>query len=241
MSLLSICQNVARGYTEIPTTIINSTNDTSRKLLTAAQTAGKAIARLPEEGWVDMQVEYTFNTVASQDDYNLPSDFRWLIDGTLWDRANYWELRGPMSPRDWQRVKSSVLGDTDTNRKRFRIRNVSGTTQFSLHPTPDNNTDTLVFEYASKNWCESSGGTGQEEWLADDDVGVIDEYLIELEARWRFLRLLRLDYDEEKAEAEAEISKAAARSGGMKIFTIGGKKTFTFISSANVPDSGFGQ
>src|SRR5579885_1657541 len=29
--------------------------------------------------------------------YPVPSDFQRLIDGTLWDRTRYWQMRGPIS------------------------------------------------------------------------------------------------------------------------------------------------
>ncbi len=240
MTLLSICQDVAEMYTEVPTVIYGSNNDTAKKLLSAARSAGKSLARRAENGWVEMQQEHTFTTVASQENYDLPSDYLYLLSDTLWDRANYWELRGPLTPQAWQCVKSSVLGDTDTNRKRFRIKNVNGVKKFTIHPVPDNNTDTLVFEYMSINWCQSSSGVGQSDWLNDTDTGILDEYLIFLETRWRFLRILGSDYDEEKAEADEEVNKAIARNGGQPVLQIGGRKGFTFLSSANIPDSGFG-
>ena len=241
MTLLTICQNIADASpVDKPTLIVGSTDGTARLLLSCAQNAGKYLARRKgKQHWLELVNEYTFSTVADQEDYDLPSDFYDLEDQTLWDRTNYWEIRGALSPQDWQAYKSSVLGDTATVRKRFRIRNVSGTTKFSIHPTPSA-VESLVFEYVSNNWCESSGGTGQDSWQADSDVGIIDEYLIELEARWRFLNRLGMAYAEEKNEAEREISAALARNGGTKILSITGRTEGRLVDAGNIPDTGFG-
>lgn len=241
MTLLTICQNVANQIpVESPTVVSGSSNKTAKLLLSCAQSAGKSIARKKgKQHWLELVSEYTFSTVADQEDYDLPSDFFDLEDQTLWDRTNFWEIKGALSPQDWQAYKSSVLGDTATIRKRFRIRNVSGTRKFSVHPTPGA-AETLVFEYVSKNWCESSGGTGQDSWQADTDIGIIDEYLIELDTKWRFLARSGMVYAEEKLEAEREISNALARNGGTRILKLSGRSEGRIIDTGNIPDTGFG-
>lgn len=240
MSLLTICQNVANAIPiEVPSVIVGNAAETASLLLACAQHAGKQLARRPKNGWLDMVVEYTFSTVASQADYNLPSDFKWLVQDTLWDRSNYEEMRGPLTPQQWQEYKSSVLATTNTTWKRYRIRNVSGTTKFSIHPTPGA-VENLVFVYVSKNWCESSGGTGQAAWAADTDTGILDEYLIELDAKWRMMNRLGMAYDEEYEEAQREISQAIARDGGAPKLLISGRHRYNLLGPQNIPDSGYG-
>ena len=162
MSLLTICQSAAKMVpVAAPTVIVGSANETSSLLLACAQAEGKALAR--RYNWLSLVKEHTFNTVASQEDYSLPSDFKHLVNQTLWDRNNFESIRGPLSAQQWQEYKSSVLATTNTVWKRFRIRDVSGTVKFSIHPTPDS-IETQVFEYVSGDWCETSGGTGQSSW-----------------------------------------------------------------------------
>src|SRR5260370_13310489 len=48
--------------------------------------------------------------VFSQVDFALPSDYPPLIDGPLWDRSRFWQMRGAMSPQQWQLCKSSPIG-----------------------------------------------------------------------------------------------------------------------------------
>jgi len=238
MTLLTICSNVAKEIpVESPVTIYGSSNSTAKLLLACAQKEGRVLAK--EFNWLTLVKEYTFTTANGTADYGLPSDFSRLENQTIWDRTNYWEMRGPISPQQWQEYKSSVLGDTVTVRKRYRIRDVSGTVKFSIDPTPDS-ADDLVFEYVSNAWCESSGGTGQTAWGADDDVGVIDEYLIELGVLWRMLKRLGMEYADERQEYENQVRIAKAQDGGAPVLNLAARRQTTLIGPWNVPDTGFG-
>lgn len=238
MTLLTICQNVANmAGVKSPAAIIGSSAETPVLLLACANRAGKSLAK--RHNWISLIAEHTFNTAASTANYALPSDYARLMDETLWDRANYERIRGPLSPQEWQLHKSSVLASTVTTWKRFRIRRVSGATEFYIDPTPDA-VEAMVFEYVSTNWCETSGGTGQAAWAADDDVGVVDEYLLELETTWRFLNRLGLAYEEEYNEAQKEINQAIARDGGSPTLSLNRRRGVQLLGSHNVPDTGFG-
>ena len=240
MSLLSICQDVADdiGISK-PTIIVGNTDQTATRLLAQAKAALKSLGN--KYSWLSLVTEYTFSTVASQEDYDLPSDFARLENQTLWDRTNFEELRGPLSPQQWQEYKSSILASTVTVWKKYRIRNVSGSVKFSIHPTPDA-ADDLVFEYVSANYCQTSGGTGQTTWTADTDVGVVDEDLIFLGTRWRMLRRLGMSYAEEQAEYENELEMAISRDGGAAVLSLDQGPFYRLLSPYdNIPDTGYGQ
>ena len=238
MSLLTICQDVAEVIPiKKPTQIVGNNDDNSRILLGSAQAAGKWLAR--QHDWTAMVKEYTFSTVASQEDYDLTSDYRFIQDQTGWDRSNYEPIRGPLTPQAWQEHKSSVLASTATTWKKYRIRDVSGTRKFSLFPTPDA-VESLVFEYLSNSWCRSSGGTDQTSWQADTDVPILDEYLLYLETLWRTLNRMGLPYAEEKNEARVTLDIYKARDGGIKKLWLAGGAKYHLIGPSNVPDTGFG-
>jgi hypothetical protein len=177
--------------------------------------------------------------IFGQSDYTLPSDFQRPVDATFWDRSRYWQMRGPLSPQQWQVYKSSVIGQA-TVQRRFRFRSIGGNTVLSIDPVPTDNNSALVFEYVSNAWCESATGTAQARWAADTDVGVLDEYLITLGVRWRMLRRLGLAYSEELDEYEREVSKAMSSDGGAAILSlVPGVGTY-LLGVQNVPESGFG-
>lgn len=178
--------------------------------------------------------QFTFG----KSDYPLPSDFERPIDNTMWDRSRYWSMRGPQSPQQWQMYKSSVIGRASIQR-RWRIRNINGANVFSIDPVPTDNKAALVFEYVSNGWCKSQGGVYQNTWQNDSDVGVLDEYLIQIGTRWRVLRRLGMAYNEELDEYERQVSKAAASDGGAPILSITPASDFGFISPYGIQDGNF--
>lgn len=174
-----------------------------------------------------------------QSDYPLPSDFQRPIDNTMWDRARFWSMRGPMSPQQWQLYKSSVIGRASIQR-RFRFREIGGSVHFSIDPVPTDNGSNLVFEYVSNAWCKSSGGTPQTQWEADTDVGILDEYLITLGVRWRMMRRLGFSYQEELDEYQRQVSKAMAKDGGLAILDMTPNDHLILLGPMNLPETNFG-
>jgi hypothetical protein len=173
-----------------------------------------------------------------QSDYLLPNDFDRPIDGTMWDRSRYWQMRGPQSPQQWQRYKSSAIGQASIQR-RFRFRRLFGAMRFSIDPVPTDNGSSLVFEYVSNAWCQDINGNPQTEWGADSDTGILDEYLITLGLRWRMLRRLGLSYAEELSEYESEVRKAMAADGGAAILSLVNDSSSFLLSPSNVQEASF--
>lgn len=240
MSLLTIAQAVANAVPlATPTVLVGSSDQNAKLILAMAQRAGKSLAGRIADGWLAMVAEHTVTTVSGQADYDLPADFKRLVDGTLWDRSRYWEMRGPLSPQQWQRYKSSAIGQAAIQR-RWRIRSVAGTPKFSIDPTPSDDGATLVFEYVSTGWCQSAAGTRQAAWAADGDTGILDEYLLELETTWRVLERLGLAYAEAQDEAEREIRKAIARDGGGPVLSLNAPPAGPGNPFDGVPEGGWG-
>lgn len=175
-----------------------------------------------------------------QSDYVLPSDFQRPVDSTMWDRSRYWQMRGPMSPQEWQLFKSSLIGKASIQR-RFRFRRIGTETRFSIDPVPTDNNAQLVFEYVSNAWCQSNALVPQTTWQADTDTGIVDEYLIELGLRWRMLRRFGFSYSEEKDEYDGEVSKALAHDGGAAVLSlVQDVNSLQLLGPWNIPETGFG-
>ena len=234
MTLLSIAREAAEyvGIGE-PATIIGALDEDGRRIRAAAQAAGRHLAR---RNWPELQTEHTFTTVNGTESYALPTDYKRLISDTIWDRTNYWSLRGGTTPVEWQ-IRRSALIATASLRKRFRIKALAGVRRFFIDPIPTT-ADDLVFEYISCNWCQSSGGTGQDMWKADTDTGIVSEDLILLEIKWRLLSRLGEEYFEEKDESERAIEHAFASSMGYGKISMSSDPAT--IAAVNVPESGFG-
>lgn len=227
------------GHHEVPTTIIGNSNSTAKKSRAIMQTAGEVIARA--HPWQVLQKEHTYTMVAGQEGYDPPSDIRadWArLAGTSWDRANEWPMYEPLTPRQWHALKSGVV-QTAVHRW-GRIRG----DQMLIWPAPTVTEDghTLVYEYISRNWI-SSGGAFVDRWATDADTPVIDDFLLHLEFKWRFLASSRLPHQSEYEDAAAQIDIAKARDGGAPRVNLALSRDnheTPLISLENVPETGFG-
>lgn len=233
MTLLTICQNVARevGIT-VPSTIVGNTAKEATVLLRFAERTGDQIAQAHD--WTVLLVEHTFTTTSGNAYYDLPAGFRRFVTETAWDRTNYRSMRGPLTPQEWQMRKSGIVSSAGILRN-WRVKPVSGVAKFYVDPTPAS-TDSLVFEYITDYWCQSSGGTAQASWATDADTARIDEDLIEMGVIVRMLNRLGRPYLEEKMEFERDMSRRWARDGGMAVLSLADKPRKTEGEIIGVPD-----
>lgn len=173
--------------------------------------------------------------------YAFPSDFAYLIQQTEWDRNFRWQLLGPINAQEWQVIKSGIspVGP----RMRFRIFNNC----FNINPVGSASTiftDTIVFEYVSKNWVATSAAPttpAQTAYQLDTDVSLIDEDLLTLAVKWRFLRSKGLSYDDEYEQYQDKYNRTIGRDASSRNLPLNARAGgVRLLSSQNVPDTGFG-
>ena len=216
MTLLTIVQDVADEIgLPRPSAVLSSTDQTTRQLLALANREGRQLAQRYK--WQALTKEGSFTTVATESQgalTTIAADFSRFLNDTMYDRTRTWRIVGPLSAQQWQRQKGTAAGTfLDT----FRIR--GGEILFWPVPAAGRN---VFFEYVSKNWCQSSAAAPQDEWAADDDTGILDEDLVALGVKWRFLKAKGLDYGEEFRDYETRLYDARARDGAKPVLDISG-------------------
>lgn len=213
MTLLTIAQSVLRETknSSIPTTIIGNTQDVAYQILEVLKVTMVELARSYD--WQELQREKTFSSVSSTEGYDLPTDFDRFINDTFWNEDEMWPVKGPMTPEEWRILKNSSISGGATT-EYFRIRNG----QTLIFPIPSSAQD-YIYEYITNKIIESSGGTGQTEWLADTDVPVIDDYIVRLDATWRWLAKNGRPYSEEQRTANNAIAERVKINGARRKVT----------------------
>lgn len=147
MSILTIIQNASLEVgLQSPTSVIGSTDETTRQLLALLKRAVRDC--MTRAQWPKLNREYTFTLVAGQENYAFPADYDRAVFRTNWNRARRWELIGPISPQEWQFRKSGIVSTTP--RQYFRVKGWESK-QFYIFPTPDASVagQTIAFEYQS--------------------------------------------------------------------------------------------
>lgn len=169
-----------------------------------------------------------------QDTYALPADYDHMIPQTQWDRGYRWQLLGPVSPQEWQVLKSGI--SPTGPRRRYRL--IDGA--FVVDPVPYD-TNQLVFEYYSTNWVQDVAGVSKRGFTDDTDFFMLDDDAFVMGVIWRFRRAKGLDYDEEKNSWENRIELMKSRQAGQRTLPLNTSAgSARLLNNQNVPDTGFG-
>ena len=209
MSLLSICQDAASqlGLRQ-PSIIVGSSDLTAQILFRFANQSGKELMRYHD--WQALRVEALVTSTASVVQTGaLPSaDYdRMIYNPEIWNRTDNLRYTGPTPQRYWQQLQTGVAGGVVGW---WRIL----ANELNIYPAPTAG-KIIAFEYVSKRWARSSGGSAQAKFMADTDTTVLDEDLLTLEMVWRFRQSRGFaQYAEDLATCEREKEKAASRDRG---------------------------
>lgn len=234
MNLLTLCQTAMDeiGFSR-PSIVASSTDTDARQLLALANREGTFLAE--RKAFSKLVKEYTFVLVAAQQDYDLPSDFNWLIPDTLWNRDDRRAAIGPMDSGEWQYLK----GWNFVNGLNMRFRIYNGKLRFDQTITSDDAGKTLAFEYVSTHWVLAADGTTtKEKCTLDTDTFVLDDELMIMGLKWRFKKAKGFDWQEDYAEYKAHSDLLLARDGGQRRIQLAGSRLPEF--GVNTPEGSVG-
>ena len=108
-----------------------------------------------EHDWSHLRQEWAFNTVAGVQQYQLPPDFRDMVDQTGWNRSSRLPM-APLSAQQWAYLKARNTGVV------FNVlfRPMDGV--ISLFPDASTQTLNLAFEYKSDFWVQGAAASVNE-------------------------------------------------------------------------------
>ena len=231
MTALTIAQNAAnRIKIPTPAALFGSSDDQAILLRNLMNEEGKTLAgggEASDHPWTVLITEKTFNGVAAAIQTSaVPSDFNYIINESMWNRTRKWRCTGPLDSKEWQYLQAIPSANVYPY---FRFQGGN----LLIYPSPTAG-DTFAYEYVSKNWTQTSSGTGIAAMTADTDVSLIDDEILTRGVVWRFLASKGLDYAEAFRKYEIYLAKAVARDGGKKRLNLGGRDERRFVG--NVPE-----
>lgn len=223
--MLNVLGIASQAYGELglpaPSQVVGGNNPDGAQILALLNREGNELARM-DMTWPVLRGEQLITLVPGTQAYNFPTDILYYRPATAWDRSTHWRMVGPLSDREWQALRSGII--VASPRMRFRL--YGG--QLQIDPVPTS-ADTIVFEYVSKNWCQSASGTGQSAFAADTDLPLLPDDLFVLGLKWRTLAARGFNYTEEKALYEqardalsAKINMSDALDLGRRMPRVGG-------------------
>lgn len=233
LSNLSSTVGIQNGYNAYAVGLLNDT-------LVTNVNAGAATVTVSQPPTATIALSGQSCTFA-QEAYALPADLAYLIVQTEWDRNFRWQLLGPLDAQEWQVIKSGIspVGP----RMRFRI--MQG--MFYINPVGSASTvyqDNIVYEYVSNQWVGIAATPtvgAQTSYQTDTDVSLIDEDLMTMGVKWRFLKAKGLDWEADQAEYMAKKDKLTGRAASARSLPLNSRASgLRLLNSQNVPDTGFG-
>ncbi len=230
---MSSVTGIVVGYNAYAVGLLNDT------LVTAIDPIGMTVtvSQPPTASSVTTGQSCTF----AQEAYPLPADLAYLIVQTEWDRNFRWQLLGPLDAQEWQTIKSGIspVGP----RMRFRI--MQG--MFNINPVGSASTvytDNIVYEYVSTQWVAVTATPtvgAQISYLLDSDTALINEDLIALSLKWRFLKAKGLAWEDDFQEFRGKKDKLTGRSASARSLPLNSRASgLRLLNASNVPDTGFG-
>lgn len=234
MTLLSICNAALlelSGFS-VPSTFYGNNDLTAKLCVALANREGKTLEK--ELRWQELVTEHTFTTTSGTASYALPTDFRAFANMSQWDRSNQFMMTGPTPPAVWQWLQSGLVVASENSRW-FAVRG----NRFLVYPTPTVDDDELVFDYYSKNWVtKQADSTNTSEWSADNDTSRLDEDLMTLGLKWRFLQAKGMPYEPEYKEYESIKEALRDDNAGRSMISLN-RRPPSFMDG-RLPDGGFG-
>ncbi len=231
MSLLSLIQTVTALLSlPVPATVVGSSDRQVLQMLALANEEGQTLASA--HNWQILNEEFRFTTTATQSQATaIPSDLARWLPNSFFNRTTRRPITGPITPRQWQWIQAQPVYSTVY----LAFRERTGT--FLFAPTPPAG-QSIYGEYISKNWCQSIGLVGQSTWQADTDTALLDETLMALGLRWRFLKAKGLEYGEDFATYERQVEQARGNDGGSTMLSLAPQPVD--LNRVNLPDGSFG-
>jgi len=236
MSLLKVAQRVADAQT-LPaiSQVLGNEDDNVRQIRQWIQEGGNDLAQTTNAdggSWSILERIYEFASVADQGEYSLPADFEKFISNTAWQREKYWQLRGSLTPQQWERQRNRRSNTAYNVFRIFRTQNGSATTvqkslaqntirKFHLEPPTDGGT-TLVYEYVSNYWWVSEdGSTFRREPEDDTDEPLFGDDLLVLYVLWRFKAANGFDFSSDLALFETKRDRMLVQDRAAEPISVG--------------------
>lgn len=246
MTALTIAQTAADELgIDRPSSLVGSTDPSARQMLALLNREGVHLVTRYE--WAACIREYQVTVTSGTATYAVPSDFSRLVDGTMWDDTNRWEMIGPLSSQEWELLLRGIIISTPRRVWRLigeRDGTYSGATAFNVQimPTPSNSTDQFSYEYISTGYARRSADGSAGPFDHDDDLPILPEQLFILGLIWRWKSAKGLPYAEERENYDRALELAIANDKSARILQLA-VPTFVgprLLNWQNVPETGFG-
>lgn len=171
------------------------------------------------ENWAILRKRYSFQYTTDDDEYDLPTHFDRIINGTVWDIGYARPMAGPINSQEWEWIQYGI-GATAAVTTAFTIMRATGTDEtkkvFLVYPTPtsDDSSASVAYQYITSQYVYDSVNSLFTEFTGDDQFTMLDDEIVILGAAVRVLEDMGMDYAEKQDRFNALRKDRIAKDGG---------------------------
>jgi hypothetical protein len=216
-----------------PATIVSNQDANVQQLLAFASSVKDDL--LNEHDWQVLETEHIFTTVDGQTDYPFPLDIKYFISGTFFDQTNRWELRGPMTPRQWTWVQVwEVAGQPFM---RYTIQQG----KIKLFPVPQETEYKFRFMYMSDAAVlDGSSMLPKAEFTQDSDIFRLDARTMIYGIKLKYLSAKGQPTGDALADYNRALNAAKGQDAPSQRISLLRPTSPFMLSLANIPDGNWG-
>lgn len=221
----------------VPSAIASNSDATAQQIFGLANLELQNLSELLN--WPFLEIEYPFSTVIDQAVYLWPDDFRVMLQQSIFNADEYYELKGSCGIEDWNWRKYGMLGNI--SRQAFRVQYPLGQPAIEIAPPPSQS-ENMIGVYYTKYFARDNTGASIPLYAQDTDISKIPELYVQMGLMWRFRRAKGLDFSVELAEYNNTIQAQYAKFISQAVVPVGGRRWQDDwpVTNGYVPDHGFG-
>lgn len=220
MTFLEIANDVAVKVRLPELTNCFSSSDRNAKAIKVSiiDAAERSIFR--KFDWSFLIKQHEFTTGNDVEDYEMPAGYNRSISDTFWNETTQRKIIGPVSASTWAMHQNDAYGVSIID-KVCRIMSVGGDKRFFLLPLTAGG-ETITYYYVSDRYVLAGHAYPvlSSSFSGDDDNTLLDDELIAAGALYRTLRILGLDYGEERYEFTTLLKERTSHDGGAEILNL---------------------
>ena len=218
-----------------PVEVAASREQQAQQMLALLNAAGNELTRMFE--WQFLRKSASITLVDGQSEYPLPPDFSKLMNQSLWEKSNIYNVIGPMSVRQWAYLTNSVSIAPDYC---FIIKD----RKFQFVPTPGGDgmgTGDITYEFVSEGWVQDATDPAlyKARITQDNDILLFDFWLCVKFLKLKTWEAKGLDTTALRDDFMRTLSDVTAQDHGAPELTVAKRRRFD-IMPLGVPDTGFG-
>jgi hypothetical protein len=234
MTLISTIQRVADAVGLPRPASTTSQDQLARQMLALAN---EVIEDLADMEWPVLQAEYQFPTVVNQEAYALPANFKEFIRETAYNASVYYNIRGGITPAEWQLNKQRLLQPTG----RFKMRIMGDPPMMHIVPLPQV-VENIVYEYKTNSLVRDESGTLKQLFTQDNDTARVPEEVVRKGIKWKIKHAKGLDYAEDYNDYQATKSTLLAKAMQLGSVPVSNRyyADIPELGEGYVPQTGYG-